>query len=72
MNWLVSDEQLPATASAWQRVSSTISYFLLRLSPLLATDTAFIACNRVGGEQLRGADAPTTFTGSSCLVELGE
>lgn len=72
MNWLVSDEELPPTASSWQQVSSTITYFLIRLAPLLGKGTAFIACNRIGSEQVKNAPSATTFTGATCMVELAE
>lgn len=72
MNWLVSDQELPEDASAWQKVSSTISYFLVRVAPLLGKNVAFIGCNRVGSETVQGASSPTHFTGATCLVELSE
>lgn len=73
MNWLVSEnEELSATASSWQKVSQTISYFVLRLNPLLGSGCAFVACNRIGTERVRGAASESTFTGSSCLVSLAE
>lgn len=73
MNWLVSET--PATSvqqpvnpadGYWSEVKDTISYWALRMSPMLGTAAVFAACNRIGTEK------GTTFTGSSCVLKLGE
>jgi protein N-terminal amidase len=76
MNWLVSeppeedDEALPnehrEPADDWEEVEQTLSYFALRMAPMIGSDAIFVGCNRVGTE--RG----TTFTGSSCIMKLGQ
>jgi protein N-terminal amidase len=76
MNWLKADEVLmdgeDEDKSGWQKVSRTINYFAMRLRPLFRSDVVFVAANRVGTEQVRGADETTTFTGSSCILVLGD
>jgi len=75
MNWLVSeppDEDDDLTDKAeesiddWEDVKQTLSYFALRMAPMMGSDAIFVGCNRVGTE--RG----TTFTGSSCIMKLGQ
>lgn len=77
MNWLVSeppDENIdsgPDAASRdivdeWEEVKQTLSYWALRMHPMMGSNAVFVGCNRVGTE--RG----TTFTGSSCVMKLGE
>ena len=71
MNWLVSDEVLSTESDDWESVRRTINYFVMRLDPLKGQDIGFVACNRIGTEQVSGKADPTTFTGSSCIVQLG-
>lgn len=75
MNWLVSelaedDDTVPNNAvddiDVWADVKETISYFALRMAPMIGSNAIFVGSNRVGTE--RG----TTFTGSSCVMKLGE
>lgn len=77
MNWLVSEppeddaDSVASTSSQtsveqWEDVKSTLSYWALRMSPMMGSNAIFVGCNRVGTE--RG----TTFTGSSCVMKLGE
>lgn len=55
-SWLVSEAEVLSEQdeapprSDWSEVARTISYFAMRLEPLVGTNTAFIACNRVGSE----------------------
>ena len=74
MNWLASeppsseDEQKPsieAKPNEWDAIKQTISYWALRLLPLIGSGAVFAGCNRVGTE--RGK----TFTGSSCVITMG-
>ncbi|SCV74034.1 BQ2448_6466 [Microbotryum intermedium] len=58
MNWLDSDQEpldsddMPInTTDEWSRVSNTLRYFALRLTPLLGRGVAFAGCNRVGQEK---------------------
>jgi protein N-terminal amidase len=75
MNWLMSEPSSDAEDGAtgglaqandsWDSVKQTLSYFALRVSPLIGSNVIFVACNRAGVE--RG----TAFTGSSCVMQLG-
>ncbi|GAA5981655.1 hypothetical protein JCM10908_004551 [Rhodotorula pacifica] len=53
-------------ASQWEDVRDVISYWVLRLSPLLGSGAAFVCANRVGRE------GDVVFTGSSCALELSD
>lgn len=73
MNWLVSDppdeddnltDKVEEIVNDWEDVKQTLSYFALRMAPMVGSDAIFVGCNRVGTE--RG----TTFTGSSCIMKL--
>ncbi|KAG0658027.1 Carbon-nitrogen hydrolase [Rhodotorula mucilaginosa] len=55
-----------AAASQWEEVRSVISYWVLRLSPLIGSGAAFVCANRVGRE------GDVVFTGSSCALELSD
>lgn len=75
MNWLVSeppedDDVSPNNEEkiidTWDEVKETLSYFALRMAPMLGSNAIFVGCNRVGTE--RG----TMFTGSSCIMKLGQ
>lgn len=77
-----------AAASQWEQVRSVISYWALRLSPLIGSGASFVCANRVGREggkrqhPFPGRDRskyPDTlvttdvvFTGSSCALELSD
>ena len=39
-----------AAASQWEEVRSVISYWVLRLSPLIGSGAAFVCANRIGHE----------------------
>ena len=68
MNCLVSEPPLDEEAhkDSWENVEQTISYWVTRLSPLIGSDSIFAGCNRIGTEKGH------TFTGSSCVLKLGE
>lgn len=75
MNWLVSEppdenvtlpNKVEEPVDEWDEVKQTLSYFALRMAPMVGSDAIFVGCNRVGTE--RG----TTFTGSSCIMKLGQ
>lgn len=79
MNWLVSEppedsgepannppNNPPKPVDEWENVKDTLSYWALRMHPMMGSNAIFVGCNRVGTE--RG----TTFTGSSCIMKLGE
>lgn len=77
MNWLVSEPPDEADSSPdngectdgvdeWDDVKQTLSYWALRMHPMMGSNAIFVGCNRVGTE--RG----TTFTGSSCVMKLGQ
>ncbi|GAA6027350.1 hypothetical protein JCM8097_002617 [Rhodosporidiobolus ruineniae] len=72
MAWLDSeppateDEEEKEGGGGWEEVSSTLGYWALRVDPLLGSGAALVCANRTG------RDGETTFTGSSCAMELDE
>ncbi|TNY22683.1 carbon-nitrogen hydrolase [Rhodotorula diobovata] len=75
MSWLDSEPPLEGQGGAkeaeggkdkWEEVRDVISYWVVRSMPLLGSGAALVAANRVGRE------GDTVFTGSSCVVELGD
>ncbi|KAJ8295121.1 Protein N-terminal amidase [Rhodotorula toruloides] len=50
----------------WEETNQVMSYWVLRLNPLLGSGAAVICANRIGRE------GDTVFTGSSAAIELGD
>ncbi|GAA5870698.1 hypothetical protein JCM3774_001728 [Rhodotorula dairenensis] len=61
-----ADQGAEDPATRWDAVRSVISYWVLRLSPLIGSGAAFVCANRVGRE------GDVVFTGSSCALELSD
>ncbi|BGP16052.1 hypothetical protein JCM10213_006812 [Rhodosporidiobolus nylandii] len=70
MAWLDSEPPLDDGAEeegdGWESTRETMSYWALRVEPLLGTGAALVCANRTGRE------GDTVFTGSSCVMELSE
>lgn len=63
-------EEADTPASRWDAVRSVISYWVLRLSPLIGSGAAFVCANRVGREggesRCRGLRSPLMFLSRVC------
>ncbi|BGP24529.1 hypothetical protein Rt10032_c03g1354 [Rhodotorula toruloides] len=73
MSWLDSEPPLEQTEEEskeekadWEETSQVMSYWVLRLNPLLRSGAAVVCANRIGRE------GDTVFTGSSAVIELGD
>ncbi|POY74873.1 hypothetical protein BMF94_2146 [Rhodotorula taiwanensis] len=56
----------PGSVTEWEQVRQVLSYWVLRLNPLIGSGAAFVCANRIGRE------GDVLFTGSSCAIELGD